>query len=100
MRSQPIVLDALDQRLLRHFARRFPRPSTVPFCPYDVSAQAVELLCTHPRPFDPVPRSAGDGVVATDALTAGTTHLTQSRTLLSIRTTLSQIDHDRRLQHV
>jgi hypothetical protein len=67
MRPQPIVLDALDQRLLRHFAQRFPRPPTVPFCPYDVSAQAVELLCTHPRPFDLVPRSAGDGFVATDA---------------------------------
>ena len=42
-------LDDLDHRILEHFSRRFPKPSGMDYCEYDVSADEVEQLCGDPE---------------------------------------------------
>jgi len=42
--------DDLDERLLRHFAARFPKPDTLDFCVYDVSQDEVDQICRHEAP--------------------------------------------------
>ena len=52
-----IPKDDLDTRLLEHFAHRFPRPTTLDFCAYDVDREEVQLLCQYPHPFALVSQS-------------------------------------------
>ena len=47
-----MLLDDLDEQLLRDLSSRFPKPDSLEFCEYDVTPAEVEQLCQHPRPFE------------------------------------------------
>ncbi|MDF1663866.1 MAG: hypothetical protein P1V97_19000 [Planctomycetota bacterium] len=38
-------LDDLDRRLLAHFSRRFPKPSTLDYCAFDAKHEEIMQLC-------------------------------------------------------
>lgn len=52
-------LDALDEVLLAHFGTRFPKPTSIDFCDYDVAPEDAARLCTDPRLY------ANEGLIGT-----------------------------------